>query len=895
MNTRSRRRLILTILCIWLGASITATLPLSVGLLDIAIYQLPAFVLLRLIPIKTLLLIGLPIAALVAAVSPASYSGFWIEIAAFVAVLGSLDLFAATGKPEDRLEIGCYALLILCFPFYATGLFIFEGIGLIHAMAHAAKFIIPTLLALVLSEILWHGVKRFFGKFVTDIARPEEQPIPTMSSVVILATSSVIAFVLLMLLTLWSSSWASQLDRSVGDETDRFAELLLNSNHQRVAARVQRLEGVVSELNGELRNPHLVSDEQFLHLVVDANTQLSGASSIVLPETLPAALSTADNNVALDVQLERLLYRSKMTGTYDIPNIAHFLQFNDRRYPVHINQLDKNWVFTIDTTPDSWLLQNNLSSGDRVVRSVALSSESAIEAVAPDHLVIVDEFAGGVLWNPQLDSRPWLSRIDAMSNRTIFSRFVSESITRKYPLELSLGRLMRVDIPFWPYFELYSRVLIASAVISTLVLLVTLWAMKIILGRLMTPINALSEALDDFEHERHSRGGGFSSSPIDISTSASTVELRELQQRISGLTSDVSDAQTQLATTVSNYETLLSSMPLGVMGIDETYRLRFCNDAMLQIIGDSAEASFQLRKRAEQLFEQGVLVDEHTINVEGSSPVSLLLAMSPRKNDSGDESGFWLLATDLTKQKETDSQLLQTAKLATLGEMSTGMAHELNQPLNIIKLAVNNMTNSISKGRATNESMMNRIHRIDSAVDRAASIIDHMRAFGRVAGEDFEPFVVSSSIEAAADLVREPMAAKGVDLSVETEVRARVLGNTIQFEQVLINMINNARDAILSHSTSGDIAVTQTLENEHVIVSIQDTGGGIPADVLPHIFEPFYTTKPVGKGTGLGGSISYGIIQDMQGNIWAENVPGGAKISIRLPLILDDPESGVAG
>jgi C4-dicarboxylate-specific signal transduction histidine kinase len=137
------------------------------------------------------------------------------------------------------------------------------------------------------------------------------------------------------------------------------------------------------------------------------------------------------------------------------------------------------------------------------------------------------------------------------------------------------------------------------------------------------------------------------------------------------------------------------------------------------------------------------------------------------------------------------------------------------------------------------------------------------------------------------------MAAKGILLSADIETTARVLGNTIQFEQVLINMINNARDAILANGTSGTIVIEQTLDEGHVIVAIQDSGGGIPADALPHIFEPFYTTKPVGKGTGLGGSISYGIVQDMQGNIWAENVGGGAKISIRLPLVLGDEEHEV--
>jgi C4-dicarboxylate-specific signal transduction histidine kinase len=219
------------------------------------------------------------------------------------------------------------------------------------------------------------------------------------------------------------------------------------------------------------------------------------------------------------------------------------------------------------------------------------------------------------------------------------------------------------------------------------------------------------------------------------------------------------------------------------------------------------------------------------------------------------------------------------------------MAHELNQPLNIIKLALSNLTNSIKKGRATEESMMSRLERIDSAVDRAATIIDHMRAFGRVAGEDFAPFDIVASVNAASDLVREPMAAKGVDLVNLVEESTWVQGNTIQFEQVLINMVNNARDAILDASVSGVVTLRQIREEDAVTITIDDTGGGIPSEVLPHIFEPFYTTKAVGKGTGLGGSISYGIIQDMQGTIWAENIGEGARISIRLPIYTKETET----
>lgn len=495
------------------------------------------------------------------------------------------------------------------------------------------------------------------------------------------------------------------------------------------------------------------------------------------------------------------------------------------------------------------------------------------------------------MWNPSTDGRPPLSRIDATNKQTKISVVVSEAVTSQFPLELPYGRVMVVDLEFWPYFELFCHVLVAAAVLATVVLLLSLWLSKILVGRLTSPIEGLLEALGDLEHERNSSDEVVVSlSPIEIKATASTQELRELQARIASLSTDVSAAQSQLGVSIRNYETLLSSLPLGVMGVDENYRLRFCNDAMLAMIGDSAEASFRLRKRAEQLFEQGQFVDEHVLQVQGRPPLSLLLAMSSRKNDNGEEAGFWLLVTDLTKQKEIDSQLLQTSKLAMLGEMSTGMAHELNQPLNIIKLAANNIINSIKKGRANDETIMNRIQRIDSAVDRAATIIDHMRAFGRVAGEDFAPFSVSSSIAAASDLVYEPMKANGITLVTDLNPQALVLGNTIQFEQVLINMINNARDAILANETSGKIDIKQMIGAEYVTVTIEDTGGGIPVDALPHIFEPFYTTKPVGKGTGLGGSISYGIIQDMQGSIWAENIAGGAKISIRLPLFSESSE-----
>ena len=274
------------------------------------------------------------------------------------------------------------------------------------------------------------------------------------------------------------------------------------------------------------------------------------------------------------------------------------------------------------------------------------------------------------------------------------------------------------------------------------------------------------------------------------------------------------------------------------MSVDADYQVRFGNEVMRQLTGDNAEAVYKLRRHAEGLFERGIEVEEWSLKLEGKSSKHFVLAITSRLDAQGDTSGFWLLVTDLTRQKEVDAQLIQTAKLATLGEMSTGMAHELNQPLNIIKLAANNLKNSVEKGRSTPEATLNRLDRIESAIDRAAVIIDHMRA------------LVESPVLILNVLMQYLRSGRWEDCWVssyrpkvwiwlELDAEFFVMGNPIQFEQVLINVINNARDAILDTSETGTITVSSTDEGETVVFKIEDTGGGIPPEALPHVFEPF--------------------------------------------------------
>ena len=549
-------------------------------------------------------------------------------------------------------------------------------------------------------------------------------------------------------------------------------------------------------------------------------------------------------------------------------------------------------LFLVDTLPLGLNRSQNAAQTGVSLRRISASDKSILpEDVRPDH-IIDSRWMGGTLWNASSTNPNALSRLGALNRHTMLSVPISETLASAFELQLPSTDLIVADLKVWPRLQVFFRATTTMAIFFAASVLFTSMLTMFLVGLLIKPITRLLSGLEELKHMHIEMGDSNTAiEPLKIESKALSVELNNLQDSIVWFSKEVAAADHQLRSAVTGYEALLSSLPLGVMEIDRDYQLRFRNDAMSQITGDSAEASYRLRLRAEQLFESGETLDEYALSLEDQPQRNLLLAITPRKNEAGEDSGFWLLVTDLTKQKAMDSQLLQTAKLATLGEMSTGMAHELNQPLNIIRLALSNLTNSVKKGRATEESIMSRLERMDSAVDRAAVIIDHMRAFGRVAGEDFAPFSMSSSIKEAVNLVREPLAVKGVELVNEVQEPVLVLGNTIQFEQVLLNMINNARDAILQAAVSGVITLRQYVEQSQVTLTIEDTGGGIPAEALPHIFEPFFTTKEVGKGTGLGGSISFGIIQDMQGNIWAENTGQGARISIRLPIYSEEQVS----
>ncbi len=251
------------------------------------------------------------------------------------------------------------------------------------------------------------------------------------------------------------------------------------------------------------------------------------------------------------------------------------------------------------------------------------------------------------------------------------------------------------------------------------------------------------------------------------------------------------------------------------------------------------------------------------------------------------------LETEIEERQRAQSQLLQSAKMATIGEMASGMTHELNQPMNIIRLGVEAALLKIQRGQGDVAELSKTLRKVESQIIRMSDIVTHMRAYTRIDTQGQAPFDPLLAVRDGCKLFSAQLKGGAVRLNVEAEdYVSPVLGHATRLEQVLLNLLSNARESILAQGlrngdgagAAGQITVrVREAQERGVVIEVEDTGGGIPDDVLPHIFAPFVTTKDASSGTGLGLSISFGIVQSMKGTIEVANVSAGARFVLTLP------------
>ena len=359
----------------------------------------------------------------------------------------------------------------------------------------------------------------------------------------------------------------------------------------------------------------------------------------------------------------------------------------------------------------------------------------------------------------------------------------------------------------------------------------------------------------------------------------------------------------KLAKSEKKYHAIFNNIPNPVFVLDVTsLEILDCNDSVAPVYGYAKHeiiglSFLDLFRPEDRESYARTLPDQVVLNrvkhmAKGNIPLYVNIRISPSEYPG--QKVLLVTTSDVTKRLETEQQLIQAGKMATLGEMATGVAHELNQPLSVIKTASNFFMKKIRKKEPINDDiMLTMASEIDGHVDRATRIINHMRQFGRKTDMDLEPLQVNDILRRAFDIFSQQLKVRGIEVVWQmTEPLPLVLAEPSRLEQVFINLLINGRDAIEEKCEQfsetecvKQITLKTEQENHCIRIMVQDSGIGITKTIADKIFDPFFTTKKVGKGTGLGLSISYGIIKECNGDIWAEAVPdGGTAFIITLPL-----------
>jgi C4-dicarboxylate-specific signal transduction histidine kinase len=312
--------------------------------------------------------------------------------------------------------------------------------------------------------------------------------------------------------------------------------------------------------------------------------------------------------------------------------------------------------------------------------------------------------------------------------------------------------------------------------------------------------------------------------------------------------------------------------------------------AMLHILGDYENDRSRLARQTERLDNSRrallhILKDSHESNLKlGDSRKAMIHIMGDLRETTQE------MERREHELRDKQEQLVQAGKLATLGELTTGVAHELNNPLNNIALYVGNAIDQIRLGQVERDLIVGELEKAMEQIRKATEIISHLRTFGRAARVSVELVDVDDVIERSLLLVQEQFRLRGIEVELELcPDQLLVLANPIQLEQVFINLLTNSRDA-LEDSKRKAIKIASDRDEERIKIAFSDTGPGIPRELEQRIFDPFFTTKEVGTGTGLGLSITYSILKEYGGEISVVNRRGGgATFLIELPLAHEEP------
>jgi len=338
-------------------------------------------------------------------------------------------------------------------------------------------------------------------------------------------------------------------------------------------------------------------------------------------------------------------------------------------------------------------------------------------------------------------------------------------------------------------------------------------------------------------------------------------------------------------------ENIVESLNIGVVTVDLEDRIESWNPQLEGLLEISRRDA--IRKKLQEVLPPDLVVEiaaraagdhisgiyKFRLNTRGGRQLVINASIAPLVGKNGARLGRLILLDDITQRVRLEEQMVQTEKLTSLGLLAAGVAHEVNTPLAVIS----NYIQMLAKQIPADDPRQKTIERIVKQTFRASEIVNNLLNFSRTGAAEFVEVDLNNVLEETLTLVQHPFKTAQVKVVKNyTKQLPSVLGSITRLQQVFLNLFMNARDAMPS---GGMLEVRTGAQNGSVEVEVTDTGQGIPPEHLHRIFDPFFTTKATGRGTGLGLSVSYGIIKEHAGKVDVRSTPGkGTSFRLEFPV-----------
>jgi two-component system, NtrC family, sensor kinase len=296
----------------------------------------------------------------------------------------------------------------------------------------------------------------------------------------------------------------------------------------------------------------------------------------------------------------------------------------------------------------------------------------------------------------------------------------------------------------------------------------------------------------------------------------------------------------------------------------------------------------ELRAEFDRVFQTGEIQQVELEVTLAGEPRIFRLTKIPMRLEGDEISHVITIGEDVTDSRRIRGQIMQSEKLAAVGQLAAGVMHEINNPLATISVSVAAISARLGELTGADKAAVEEyLELIDKEVDRCTRIVDGLLDFSRPKGKTKTKVVLNALVDETLFLLKHHQRFKRLVVMRELDVKLPpCLGNAEQLTQVLMALMLNAVDAMDDRGKLTVRTGRNSSRNDEVFVEIEDTGIGIPRADQSKIFEPFYTTKPPGRGTGLGLSICYGIVEDHRGRIEVDSQPGrGSIFRVFLPVL----------